>query len=721
MKSINYISTIIVIFLTGYCLGQQPTLTINEFKSQDLEEFDGNGVTITTKKLQDGFTLRIKSSTSINKVELKKDGTFSENILPPPTSDASYSMIYTGVKPAIIGGIVEIQLTKTGESPVIVRLIVDQKDQVDTKQTELCKKDYDNMFGEQARYYDKNKIVYVYDFNKDPSKREFYKITLYHDTLKRELVNFNKETLTSGKNVKFKIYNINKFMYDVSIADSVIYFDSEPSALFSRFFLGDSTLLGSLMGTFSDNITKESNQEDSKLLMSKILDFVTKYNDLRKTALDALNPCHEFTCCNSLDYAWFLNSLAQIKAQSENVKRKLNKAKNDTGKEECNKQIKLKAQAEHTIKNLNFAILKLDIRIEGLTLKNNTLRNNVDKIKDDIKVIESQVFYSKGPDSLTKRAQLVRLEAEQTSKNNELATSLLDLSKAMKDRDSLDLKSFEFTSSIDSLEYNISEVCKTDANTDIQDMIDALEASNYLLSNLPSDTVIKKLIVFVNHMVIQNNSYTSDYISLNGNMLDLKIKISSKDSIFEYFSIPKYKNDPIEIQIPILGKPFVSFSSGSFIALGKNMQNKTYAWQETVGNNNTVDSSKYTLVESGYTLPPMGFCALGNLEWKVTRSFGLGGSFGVGLSIEKSPRLAYLGGVSLFFGDLRQFTITGGFAGMQVNKLTNNFQTIEMNQTIYTSKPNIDYYKEFKVGGFISLTYTPFKIYKTKTVKSQNK
>ena len=181
------------------------------------------------------------------------------------------------------------------------------------------------------------------------------------------------------------------------------------------------------------------------------------------------------------------------------------------------------------------------------------------------------------------------------------------------------------------------------------------------------------------------------------------------------------KNDPLQIQIPIVGKPFVSFSSGSFIALGKNMQNKTYAWQETVGNNNTVDSSKYTLVESGYTLPPMGFCALGNLEWKISRSFGLGGSAGVGLSIEKSPRLAYLGGVSLFFGDMRQFTITGGFAGMQVNKLSNNFQTVSDNQTIYSSKPNIDYYKEFKVGGFISLTYTPFKVYKTKTVKSKNK
>jgi hypothetical protein len=206
-------------------------------------------------------------------------------------------------------------------------------------------------------------------------------------------------------------------------------------------------------------------------------------------------------------------------------------------------------------------------------------------------------------------------------------------------------------------------------------------------------------------------------------MLDLTISIATKDSILKVKSaepIPQYyRTTPI--QIPIIGKTFVSFSSGSFIALGKNLQNKTYAWQETLGNNNTVVDSSYTLVESGYTLPPMGFCALGNLEWKVTRSFGLGGSAGVGLSIEKSPRLAYLGGLSMFFGDLRQFTITGGFVGMQVNQITKNYQTVADNQVIYTSKPNVEYYKEFKVGGFISFTYTPFKIYKTKTVKSQNK
>ena len=67
-------------------------------------------------------------------------------------------------------------------------------------------------------------------------------------------------------------------------------------------------------------------------------------------------------------------------------------------------------------------------------------------------------------------------------------------------------------------------------------------------------------------------------------------------------------------------------------------------------------------------------------------------------------------------GELQLITGPSGCGKTTLMTLINNFQTIADNQTIYSYKPNIDYYKEFKVGGFISLTYTPFKVYKTKTV-----
>jgi hypothetical protein len=578
-------------------------------------------------------------------------------------------------------------------------------------------KDYDHNFGEEVKYYDEDKVVYVYDFNRDPAKREFYKITKSGETLKRELVNFNKEKLISSKNVKFKIYNINKFMYNVSIDDSVVQFESEPPALFTQFFLGDSTtLLGNLMEAFSNNVTAQNfNQTDAKSLVEKIDTFINKYNGLRDTALRAFDPCHTFTCCSSINYADFLNLLSEIKSQTENVKRKLNFEKNRAP--DCKNQLKLKVKVESDVKTFYFALSKLNLNFEELNFKSTVLSNNVDRIREEIKLIESQVFFSKGADSLTKRAQITRLETELISKTNELSTCRVDLAKVRKDRDSLAIKSFELENSIDSIKYNISLNCADST----QELIDALERSDYLIAHLPTDDELKKLIIFINNMVETNNSHTSDYISLNGNMLDLTITITSKDSIIKYLHGISY-NKSTSIQIPIVGKPFVSFSSGSFIALGKHLQNKTYAWQEAVGNNNTAVDTSYTLVESGYTLPPMGFCALANLEWKVYHNFGLGASFGVGLTIEKSPRLAYLGGISLFFGDLRQFTLTGGFAGMQVEKLSNNLQAVGDNQIIYASKPDkINTYQEFKIGAFLSLTYTPFKVYKTKSVKSKDK
>ena len=82
---------------------------------------------------------------------------------------------------------------------------------------------------------------------------------------------------------------------------------------------------------------------------------------------------------------------------------------------------------------------------------------------------------------------------------------------------------------------------------------------------------------------------------------------------------------------------------------------------------------------------------------------------GVGLTIERDPRVAGLAGLSLFLGDSRQFAFTVGLAGMQVDKLNNNWQNVSDKQVIYTTEPQIEYYKEGKTGVFMAISYTPFK------------
>jgi len=492
-----------------------------------------------------------------------------------------------------------------------------------------CNKDK-KYFGEDTAFYSDNTIVYVYDFNKDPSKRIFYKITKKGGKLDRQMVNLDEETLTPGDHVRFKVYNVNKFMYDVSIGDKIVQYNSEIPLLFGRYFLGDNTSLGTLMGALSSAPSNKSSQQNIlQSLSSRLNCFVKIMNCLRNDVVKVYDPCTEFDCCRSYDYDKIANLLAKIRLDAFKIQQELEEQKEIIS--QCDKSKKAEAKLQSEIKELE---------------------KDKEKNKEAIK-----------------------------SKTDELAKINEDLKKKCGENDEIKKRA--------------------------EAVLTEFTAINNLIENLPTDDDLKRIIVFLNNAIWQNSMHTSDFIPLNGNLLELTLNISSKDSIRKLFNIPEYKNQ-ILIQIPITCKPFVSFSSGSFVAIGNTLQNKTYAWQETTGNNNTANDLNYTLVESGYTSMPSGFCALGSLEWKTSRSLGFGVSVGVGLTIEKSPRLAYLAGISCFFGDLRQFAFTGGLVGMQVSKLTNNFQTITDNQIIYKSKPEIQYYNESKFGAFISLTYTPF-------------
>lgn len=750
MKQTLITIILVAVSLISLAQGNLPkySITIDKFENKEFANFNtSNNPEITEVKIKKGFFIAIKDIKIDSLTVLNSDDEYTP--WPPDSpSHATGQTTYTlkGVHIDTIENEVSIKIHRGDSSALITLKVKSATDVLNSRQNTESKcnqfvsktknSDCDSnekYFGESVEYFTDQTIVYVYDYNSDPSKRVFYKITENKKTgkLKKDVVNLNKETLTIGKNVRFKIYNINKFMYDVSIADSLVQFESEPPALFNEFFLGDKDgLLGSLMKTVSDDVTaKNFTENNAKTLIENISCFIKNYYTLRGIAIDAYNPCKTFHCYNSIDYAEFLDILSQLKAQTKVVENKLIKEKASlqemaSVKDTCFNLLRLKTSIDINIKNSDFTISKFDLIIEELTLQDASLKNQIDRIQRDIKSIESQMYFSSGADSLTKKAQLSRLEKELTEKKVEFTANSIKLIEQQAKRLDLEIERNKLMNSLDSVKMEMSRACDSSFQNEmnkIEEMIYSLEIANYLLANLPSEEMLRELIIFVNNMVAQNYIHTKDFISLNGNMLDLTLSISSKDSSAVKKLTSIKVDEHIPIQIPIIHKPFVSFSSGSFIATGSHLQNKTYEWQETVGNNNTANSDSYTLVESGYTSPPMGFSALGNLQLKLCRSFGIGGSFGVGLTIENSPRLAYLVGGSLFFGDLRQLAITGGVAGMQVNKLTNNFQSITDNQVIYTSKPDIQYYNEFKVGGFISLTYTPFKVYKTKTVKSKNK
>ena len=260
-----------------------------------------------------------------------------------------------------------------------------------------------------------------------------------------------------------------------------------------------------------------------------------------------------------------------------------------------------------------------------------------------------------------------------------------------------------------------------DRQEQIQNKLDIYEAIKNFSPNFPSEKEVKQLVMFVKDIVKDNFTFVTPPIQVTGNKFELGIQIRPKDTSLFPDNTPYY-SDYSYYEFPVIYKAFISFSSGSFVTFSQDFYNRTYDWQKIPNNLNMVaDSGKYRLVETGYTPLPIGFSALANVEWKLKESFGLGFSAGVGLTMEKNPRLAYLGGISFFFGDLHQFALTGGIAGMNVDHLTYNLQAVHDQQITYTFKDKIDYYKEFRIGGFMAITYTPFNAVKRPVYRSINK
>jgi hypothetical protein len=229
-----------------------------------------------------------------------------------------------------------------------------------------------------------------------------------------------------------------------------------------------------------------------------------------------------------------------------------------------------------------------------------------------------------------------------------------------------------------------------------------------LLANLPSEPDVRRAIVFVNNMV-QRNLQELYPLSTEGSFLDLTINIRSKDSIVQFFSIPLYNDPPLHYRIPILYKPFITFSAGPFVGVDRRLKNKTYAWQAIPDNTNTVQSgSNYLLVENGYTENPYGFCIFGNLQWRLRRNFSLGPTGGIGLTLQSHSSISPLAGGSLFFGNIGQLVLTGGIMGLGINYLSNEWKNVYYHQTVYTAPQTLSYYKAFSYGAFVSVTYTPF-------------
>jgi hypothetical protein len=631
MKNVYFIG--LLLFLACFAGYGQKKIVIDEFENLEVSVFHDR-TEITDSNVR-SFELHVAKELGVTKVVVKNR---MEGDSPPVQP-----IEYTGVTTYKIVEIPVLKHSSTckivlykGKAFITITIKVKKAAVAGTEPangtTTLCAEEVD-LFQQVANCPDTifDDVIYVYDFNKITSKRRMYKFTKKNEDdaeFVKSKVNLSKEELRAKKQVWIKVANINRFMNDVSIADSLFYYNSKPSALFNRMFIGDSlTTLGSMMDKAAIQSTHKNKVND---ILTQLDCFNKMYTSLKAEMIKAFDPCQAFTCCNTVDFKTISLKLNEIRTAISVL------------------------QLEYTDKKKELEeSKKKKTELEGGTKDEKKLREDLAKLKV-------------GQDGY---------EAANTK--------------------------------VKDVEKKLAELEATKANIETkQKELSIVNGLDDIKANLPTDAQLKQLSVFLLNMVEQNQALIRGPIQLEGNLLDVTINIASRDSLVSKFGYPNFR-DKIHFEIPVYGRPFVSFSSGSFLAPDKRLREKTYAWQE-------VNGAGHVLTESGYSNPVAGFSALVNVQWGLSSYVGLGPSVGVGLTIEEQPRLSYLVGGSLFLGKKSQLAITGGVAIMQVDRISKNFESAYENQTVFSEPATIDYYKDLKVGPFISLTYTLFKISKSK-------
>lgn len=648
-------------------------LILNKVRDTIFKEFiayDSQSVPISVELLHSPWTLMVEEN---GKWELAVLDTpknqFTNNVDINYNSETKKFQI-KGMPDSGLGDTVYMKLSGKRDT-AIIKLVVKPPVKKDDKCTLLKPQEYkcdesisySNEFGEDPRTYTKDKVVYVMDFNpKEGVDQVLYKVSQveekgkwwqkkkYKQAVKIEPVNLASEKLKSKEYVQFKVHNINRYVYNISISDTVTPFQSEPPFLLNELFIGNpESFLGSLVKTIgtlgkldepgiqSNGDTIMIGTKDSGLdkLTRNIVCFQDAYYQLQQRLLQSYWECQDYSCCP--EYPTLYAELAQ-------------------------------------------KLLEINQGLTSLLRPSEALEISLKDKKDRFKLCEVIISKEKLLESLQgqegKEEEIKALKKE-----------LEGLKKATKD-------------------------CKGDENQALGKEIKELEAQlkpyvdlRTLKETLPDQGKLQKLLLYVNAMTTQSQSYVKTLPKLEGTELKLKVRVDARDSLVKRFGYLESGNYIIPYSFPIIGYWYLSFSSGSFIGAGKDYRTKEYDWRKVPGEGGVIGSdSKYELAESGRQPNPVGFNALANLQWKADVGFGLGFCAGVGVTVEDDPRLAYMGGLSFSFGKTRNIVLSTGPMYTRVNVKDNTL----LEGYLYENRESIKYYQEYKPGWFVSLTFTPF-------------
>ncbi len=502
-----------------------------------------------------------------------------------------------------------------------------------------------------------SKYLLIYDFQCKKLKLLRNGTTANIDNLRQLKIRYNQE-------FRFRIVNINRYLYDVNFQADDVQLNNEPSPLFKNLFLGEGSI-DKLIAGFGIK-AGDSTKEDVGLVgppsaldvfINSFREFKVKYDALLDDKVTVYRYClPDLKCaCKDDKFSELSSSLLQVKLDYANAKKELTKQMSDF--EKCTKENK---ENESKIAELDKSIAPLSQKKDELDKRIRKVANDSDaakKLRKEIKALVDKIT------SLEKKRDNIRIEN-----------------------------------------------CGDEVTEEVVKQIDKL--GTYLDSI--KEEGLMSLILFHNSMVADHLEFNSSPIFPQGNRLKLGIGFNPTTNAKQANFMPM-ASDSIGLDIPVILKPFLTFSSGLFYSY---IPQDSYGTKQIPFKGIVSDTSRFVIAKTGSRNATAGFSALANLGMKFTGNFGAGVSLGVGVTIEDTPKPTYLAGLSTYWGDRKQLNFTFGLSAIPTKSLKTELYP-DLGTLLYKTAPLLQYTDTMKTGWFFSITYAFFNPEVTKNSKSK--
>lgn len=247
----------------------------------------------------------------------------------------------------------------------------------------------------------------------------------------------------------------------------------------------------------------------------------------------------------------------------------------------------------------------------------------------------------------------------------------------------------------------------SDSIAKLREMIPLRATIDKLKASLPSIDDLEKLYLFDKNVVRDQFYYRLPPVYPQGDKLHVSLKIDGRDSaIGAEMKFMPTSHDELNLDFSVQNKFLFSFSSGPFLAFGNELNRPSYGWQRVPSSGTVIGAdASYRLVQTNNAPLPVGVGGYANLGVKITRSFGLGGTIGGGITFNQDILPAFLGGITASFGDRQRINFTFGVAGVQVKELKSSLYL----GSVYQSEPTpLAYDRPMKFAFVAAVSYSIF-------------